>query len=327
MKHSIIKDFSGWQRLFEAEGSFAPPGYMGANPANATATAAVAPQGTGSTASTASAGGTSATGPIPSVKMPTEAIASADGRLTLTDRIAIQTVLMAGTYLDATFLSDKTGKLKASNDGVIGRRSIAALTKFRQKHGITDTAAPTARAIGQGTLAKINEIIKDPTKLIQAAELAEKPNKTPDQIAAEQETAKAAEAEALKRKQEQDAADKAEADKKIAAGYDSVQVIMDLISAQFIKSKDFFHDYEAGFLRKDRVEGAADYFGGWFKDNISPKVDALPEGNPNKADFGPGGETLLNTIKTGIINKKNNVELKYTDKTGNQKSIVINADF
>jgi hypothetical protein len=336
MKHSIIKDFSGWQRLFEADAAGNPPAAT-PDPTNANyvppasagktlpAVTVTAPAKSAATAPAAGAGGID-----PNVVLPTAPIKSADGRINRNDSIAIQTILMKGGYLTPTFISDKTKQEKKSNDGVIGKRSITAITNFRTKHGITDTAPPTATragvTVGANTLAKFNEIIADPTKLVPAQELAEKPAEPTEELQMGQEELAKLEAE----KKAKDAAEKAAAEAAIQAatdkGNETVKQIMKLITDQF-NNKEFFDEFERGLFRKDNVSGAVVKFTEWFNTTISPMVNSLPDTDKNKAQFGANGAVLLGNLTAGITNKTNRLQVPYLDPAGNPAQIVVNADF
>lgn len=328
MKHSIIKDFSGWQRIFEAEapastGNFAPPGYAGAN-TNTPSGQVAAPAGPAPAAPAPAVSGPQ----LPKSPMPTTKISSADGRLTQNDAKTIQTVLMSGGYLTPTFTSTKTGEVKPSNDGAIGKRSIVAINNFRTKHGITDSAAPAATkagvTVGPNTLAKFNEVIAEPTKLVPAEELAEKPAKVEPTITPEQM------AQLEKEKAERDAAAKAAADAAIQAatdkGNETVKQIMKMITDQF-NDKEFFKAFETGLFRKDNVSGAVVKFTEWFNTTIAPLVTSLPDTDKNKAQFGANGAVLLGNLTAGITNKTNRLQVPYLDPAGNPAQIVVNADF
>ncbi len=315
MKHSIIKDFIGWQRVFEAEtvsnptSEYTPPASAGKTLPEVTVTA-----------------------PAALVKYPAASIKSPDGRLNKADSIAIQRVLINGTYLLPKFKSDKTGQEKPSDDGVIGKRSIAAINQFRTAHGVSDAVAPTATkagvTIGPATLAKFNEIISDPKKLVIA------PNPEKEAAAQAQAELQMGEEEMARldaEKKAKDAADKAAADAAIQAatdkGNETVSQIMKMITDQFTVNKDFFKEFETGFLRKDNVLGAVGKFTEWFNQNIAPLAASLPDTDKNKALFGPNGATLLGNITAGITNKTNRLQVPYTDPTGNPTRIVVNADF
>lgn len=122
MKHTIIKDFKGWNHLFEAE-----------------ATAAAGTTGTAGTSGTA---GTAAAAPL-------TAITGADGALTADDIKKVQAVVYNAPLTDTK-----------SCDGKVGPNTIAKIKEFRTANAITDeTVEPTQTTIGPKTLAKIAEKI------------------------------------------------------------------------------------------------------------------------------------------------------------------------
>ena len=125
MKHTIIKDFKGWNHLFEAE------------TAGTAGSAGVA--GTTGTAGTA---GTAAAAPL-------TAITGADGALTADDIKKVQAVVYNAPLTDTK-----------TCDGKVGPNTIAKIKEFRTANSITDeTVEPTQTTIGPKTLAKIAEKI------------------------------------------------------------------------------------------------------------------------------------------------------------------------
>jgi peptidoglycan hydrolase-like protein with peptidoglycan-binding domain len=128
MKHTIIKDFKGWNRLFEAE------------TAGTAGSAGVA--GTTGTAGTSGTAGTAAAAPL-------TAITGADGALTADDIKKVQAVVYNAPLTDTK-----------SCDGKVGPNTIAKIKEFRTANSITDeTLEPTQTTIGPKTLAKIAEKI------------------------------------------------------------------------------------------------------------------------------------------------------------------------
>lgn len=129
MKHTIIKDFRGWNRLMENAGFISEEGTAGS-------------AGTAGTAGTAGSTATTAAAPL-------TAIASADGALTADDIKKVQAVVYNAPLTDTK-----------SCDGKVGPNTIAKIKEFRTQNGITDeTVEPNQTTIGPKTLAKIAEKI------------------------------------------------------------------------------------------------------------------------------------------------------------------------
>ena len=128
MKHTIIKDFKGWNVLMENAG------FIGEE--------TVGTAGTAGAAGTAGTAGTVATEPL-------AAITAADGALTAEDIKKVQAIVYNVPLTDTI-----------SCDGKVGPNTIAKIKEFRTANGITDeTVEPTRTAIGPKTLAKIIEKI------------------------------------------------------------------------------------------------------------------------------------------------------------------------
>lgn len=131
MKHTIIKDFKGWNVLMENAG------FIGEETVGPAGTA-----GTAGTTGTAGTAGAVATAPL-------AAITAADGALQSEDLKKIQAVVYNVPLTDTK-----------TCDGMVGPNTIAKIKEFRTANGITDeTVEPTRTAIGPKTLAKIIEKI------------------------------------------------------------------------------------------------------------------------------------------------------------------------
>jgi peptidoglycan hydrolase-like protein with peptidoglycan-binding domain len=142
MKHTIIKDFKGWNRLMENAGFLAEE-----TPAP-TAAATAAGSAVGAAGATAGTSGTAGT-VAPAIAAPLTAITGADGALTADDIKKVQAVIFNAPLTDTI-----------SCDGKVGPKTIAKIKEFRTANGITDeTTEPTQTAIGPKTLAKIVEKI------------------------------------------------------------------------------------------------------------------------------------------------------------------------
>ena len=137
MKHTIIKDFKGWNHLFEAEATAAGTAGSAGNDPQLKALSGMA-----STAGTAGTAGTAAAAPL-------TAITGADGALTADDIKKVQAVVYNAPLTDTK-----------SCDGKVGPNTIAKIKEFRTANSITDeTVEPTQTTIGPKTLAKIAEKI------------------------------------------------------------------------------------------------------------------------------------------------------------------------
>jgi len=136
MKHTIIKDFKGWNVLMENAGFIGEETVGTAGSAGTAGTAGT----TGTAGSAGTAGATSA---------PLTAITAADGALTAEDIKKVQAIVYNAPLTDTK-----------SCDGKVGPNTKAKIKEFRTANGITDeTVEPNQTTVGPKTLAKMIEKI------------------------------------------------------------------------------------------------------------------------------------------------------------------------
>ena len=257
MKHSIIRDFSGWNLIMEAGEPVPAPA--------AAAPVAAAP---------AAAAPAAAAPAAAAVKLPTTPIKSADGALTSADLLIIQQVISAILPMPTL-----------AADGKLGPGTIGAIDAFRKAQKIEGDPAVTIDKIkgvtvGPKTLAKVNELITNPPKPAEPAPAA------PAAAAAPAAEAPAAAAEAP-----------AAAAAPAAPAAPNAEPIIELITAQFGDAafwKPF--KGRGGIFGNDDEKAAVEGFTAWFNTTIKPMVDKLPATDPNKAAFVSLLATLTSAI-------------------------------
>jgi hypothetical protein len=103
-----------------------------------------------------------------------------------------------------------------------------------------------------------------------------------------------------------------------------IEEIVKTISDQFQKA-DFWKPFKGrgGIFGNDDEKGAISAFTAWYNQTVQPMIDKLPADNPNKQSF----VSLLAGLTSGIQRKLNKVPISYTSTDGTPAKVNVNADF
>ena len=299
MKHSIIKNFAGWNSLTESSSPI--------QEADAAAPAATP-------------------------------ITAEDGALKNTDLMAVQDVLIKAGTLSPTNKNGKTSADGLMGpDTIAAIKAFREKNKITgdSSPGVNKQGFAY---IGSKTLDQINKSIAGPTEQPAAGQPATGQPATGQpatgqpaagQPAAGQPAAgqpAAGQPAAGQPAAGQPAAGQPAAEQPAAAKPETVgaKQIVDAISAKF-QEAEFWKPFKGkgGIFGNDDEKNAIAAFSTWYDQTIQPMIDKMAADDKNKAVFG----NLKASLTSGIERKLNKVPVSYTAPDGTAATVNINADF